>query len=69
MQELWISLLIRRDMEKKKKGHAIVVTETYKVFVEDAENFEQAKEVWDELALDSDRCTVVKYYEDDVYDS
>ena len=68
MQKLWISLFIRRDMEKKK-GHAIVVTETYKVFVEDAQNFEQAKEVWDELALDSERCSVVKYYEDDVYDA
>lgn len=51
-----------------KKGHSIVVTETYRVFVEGAQNFEQAKEVWDELALDSPRCEVIKYYEDDVYE-
>ena len=45
-----------------KKGHSIVVTETYRVFVKGAQNFEQAKEVWDELALDSPRCEVIKYY-------
>jgi len=54
--------------KKKKTGHAIVVQETYKVFVKNAQNFEEAKEIWDNAALDDDRCKVVKYYEDDVWD-
>jgi hypothetical protein len=55
--------------DKDKEGYVIVVSETYSVFVEGAQNFEQAKEEWDELALDSERCKVIKYYEDDVTDS
>ena len=55
--------------KEKKEGYVIVVTETYSVFVEGAKDFEQAKEEWDELALDSERCKVIKYYEDDVMDS
>lgn len=56
-------------MNKEKKGYAIIVTETYRVFVEDAKDFEEAKEVWDEYGLDSERCSIVKWYEDDVYES
>ena len=55
--------------DKDKEGYVIVVSETYSVFVEGAKDFEQAKEEWDELALDSERCKVIKYYEDDVIDS
>lgn len=54
--------------KKKKTGHAIVVQETYKVFVDGAKNFDEAKEVWDGAALDDERCKIVKYYEDDVWD-
>lgn len=55
--------------DKDKEGYVIVVTETYSVFVEGAKDFRQAKEEWDECALDSERCKVIKYYEDDVMDS
>ena len=53
----------------KKKGTAIAVQETYLVFVQGAKNFKQAKEIWDEQgALDSPKCEIVKYYEDDVWE-
>lgn len=55
---------------KKKKGTAIAVQETYLVFVQGAENFEQAKEIWDEQgALDSPKCEIVKWYEDEVWEA
>ena len=54
--------------KNKKTGHSIVVQETYRVFVKGAKNFDEAKEVWDRAALDDERCKVVKYYEDDVWD-
>ena len=54
--------------KNKKTGHSIVVQETYRVFVKGAKNFDEAKEVWDGAALDDERCKVVKYYEDDVWD-
>ena len=54
--------------KKKKTGHGIFVSETYRVFVKGAQNFEQAHEIWNEGALDDERCEVVKYYEDDVWD-
>ena len=61
--------VIVSEDDKTKEGYVIIVTETYSVFVEGAQNFKQAKEEWDELALDSERCKVIKYYEDDVMDS
>jgi len=59
---------VNQFKEKKKDGHGIYVSECYRVFVKGAQNFDEAKEIWDEAALDDERCTVVKYYEDDVWD-
>ena len=52
----------------KKKGHTLYITESYSVFVKGANNFEEAKKEWDDLALDSPNIEIVKYYEDDVWD-
>ena len=52
----------------KKKGHTLYITESYSVFVKGANNFDEAKKEWDDLALDSPNIEIVKYYEDDVWD-
>tara|TARA_R100000963_G_C4569937_1_gene55252 strand:+ start:319 stop:552 length:234 start_codon:yes stop_codon:yes gene_type:complete len=51
-----------KDNKERETGYTLLITETYRLGIKGAENYEQAKEVWDNG--EEDRYVYGKIYED-----